>query len=428
MSIIAPGMSPFESSLAVLGAISSLTGLHSWFTGIHTGRRMDQILEAVKKGGGRHEQLSENVTYTDIEEVRVLEGRSEKFSRLSDMESLLSPIQKMLNADLLSTALISTPELLRQQFRRDPWEVLVEIRPFSRAQRPTNPALLPILFQEEGEYYVGWQTKGVIETVLGAEYTPYEIVQPFSKAPPDPWVSGKDTELSIGGVSFRMIWIAPGTFWMGSPDEDKEAYKDEKPRHKVTLTEGFWMAEVPCTQALWQAITGESPSRFKGTQNPVERVSWNNIQTALNALNEREPALGFRLPTEAEWEYCCRADTETPRYETLDRVAWYGDNSDGTTHPVGQKVPNSWGLYDTLGNVWEWCQDGDGPYSDTPIVNPLGPRKGVCRVLRGGSWSSSPRHVRAAYRNDDPPSGNISLYGFRLSRGLSASRQGTRRV
>ena len=191
--------------------------------------------------------------------------------------------------------------------------------------------------------------------------------KPPKKKSSELWVPGEDTQLSIGGVSFKMIWIEPGTFWMGSPDDDEEAYSDdEKPRHKVTLTEGFWMAETPCTQALWEAMTGKNPSEFKGAQNPVENVSWDDIQAVLWALNERQSNLGLRLPTEAEWEYACRAGTQTPRYGKLDEVAWYRGNrlhrgnSRGTTHPVGQKAPNPWGLYDTLGNVWEWCQDWHG--------------------------------------------------------------------
>ena len=225
-------------------------------------------------------------------------------------------------------------------------------------------------------------------------------------------------------VLFRMRWCPPGEFWMGSSDGDKEARDNEKPRHQVTLTEGFWIAETPCTQALWEAMTGENPSKFKGAQNPVESVSWRMIQTTLKVLNKRQPTLGLRLPTEAEWEYACRAGTQTPRYGKLDEVAWYHGNSNGTTHPVGQKAPNPWGLYDTLGNVWEWCQDWHGPYSKTPVVNPLGIKEGVDRVLRGGRWLNSAQFVRAAYRSPlFAPASWISSCGFRLSRGHGAPSQ-----
>ena len=253
--------------------------------------------------------------------------------------------------------------------------------------------------------------------------------KPPKKKSSELWVRGEDTRLSIGGVSFKMIWIEPGTFWMGSPHDDDDAYDDEKPRHQVTLT-GFWMAETPCTQALWEAMTGKNPSEFKGAQNPVDNVSWDDIQAVLRALNERQSNLGLRLPTEAEWEYACRAGTQTPRYGKLDEVAWHRGNSNRTTtHPVGQKTPNPWGLYDTLGNVWEWCQDGYRSYSKTPVENPLGPKEGVRRVLRGGSWSSSARYVRAAYRVRRDPTGRNSAFGFRLSRGHGApSQSGARRA
>ena len=248
--------------------------------------------------------------------------------------------------------------------------------------------------------------------------------KPPKKKSSDLWVPGKDTQLSIGGVAFKMTWIEPGTFWMGSPDDDEEAFNREKPRHKVTLTEGFWMAETPCTQALWEAMTGnENPSRFQGAQNPVENVSWDDIQAVLKALNGRQSNLGLRLPTEAEWEYACRAGTQTPRYGKLDEVAWYDRNSNGMTHLVGQKPPNPWGLYDTLGNVWEWCQDWYGPYSKTPVVNPLGPEEGVYRVLRGGSWSDPAQCVRAAYRYGYDPADGVSSYGLRLSRGRGVPSQ-----
>ena len=122
------------------------------------------------------------------------------------------------------------------------------------------------------------------------------------------------------------------------------------------------------------------------------------------------PGLELRLPTEAQWEYACRAGTETARYGELEAIAWYGDNSGGETHPMKQKAPNAWGLYDMLGNVWEWCQDWYGPYSDAPTIDPTGPREGVYRVLRGGSWGYSARYVRAAFRSRNGPA-----YGSRAA-------------
>ena len=229
-------------------------------------------------------------------------------------------------------------------------------------------------------------------------------------------------------VLFRMRWCPPGAFWMGSPDSDKEAYESEKPRHRVRLTEGFWLAEKPCTQAIWKALGRRNLSEFKGAERPVEGVSWESIQKGLKALNERLPGFEARLPTEAQWEYACRAGTDTPRYGALDEVAWYSGNSGGETHPVGLKMPNPWGFYDMLGNVWEWCQDGLRDYStqhSASIETPLGPiGKGVYRVLRGGGWGLPARFVRAAYRVRYDPARRYSHFGFRLSRGHGAPSQG----
>jgi formylglycine-generating enzyme required for sulfatase activity len=132
----------------------------------------------------------------------------------------------------------------------------------------------------------------------------------------------------------------------------------------------------------------------------VEKVSWDNVQAFLHTLNEREASGHYRLPTEAQWEYACRAGTKTPRYHPdVNAIAWYRENSNDSTQPVGQKVPNAWGLYDMLGNVWEWCHDGKRMYTADAVIDPMGPTDaGASPVYRGGSWSSHTRTVRAAYR------------------------------
>ncbi len=162
-------------------------------------------------------------------------------------------------------------------------------------------------------------------------------------------------------------------------------------------TGDLWLAETPCTQELWEAVMGDNPSHFKGDdRRPVERVSWDDVQRFLDAIGE-----GYRLPTEAEWERACRAGTTGKRYGKKKKIAWYAENSNGATHPVGQKLPNDWGLRDMLGNVWEWCQD----------------RRGSRRVVRGGSWLDYARYCRAAARYAiDPELRNLNV-GFRWSRG-----------
>ena len=185
-----------------------------------------------------------------------------------------------------------------------------------------------------------------------------------------------DVVFSEAQVRFRMRWIEPGTFTMGSPDDEVGRQDHEGPQHQVTLTQGFWLADTPCTQAVYAAVMGTSPSRFKGADRPVEEVSWDDAQEFLQRINERLPGSAFMLPTEAQWEYAARAGTTAARYGALDAIAWYGGNGEGQTHSVKQKQPNAWGLYDTLGNVWEWTQDGAeqrplAPYGKTPRTDPV---------------------------------------------------------
>ena len=215
----------------------------------------------------------------------------------------------------------------------------------------------------------------------------------------------------------RLRWIPPGRFWMGSPEEEQGRYDGEGPRHQVTLRDGYWLFDTPCTQALWEAVMGKNPSRFKGGDRPVEQVSWNDAQDFLKRINGQIPGLALSLPSEARWEYACRAGTETAIYTgDLDSIAWYSGNSKEGTHPVKLKRANSWGLYDMLGNVWEWCQDGMRDYDQDAQINPMGPLSaGADRVLRGGSWFSFARFVRAAYRGLDRPGLRLDDAGFRCA-------------
>lgn len=286
--------------------------------------------------------------------------------------------------------------------------------------------------------------------------------------PPD-WASewGEDrygvfVAFTLGDVTQRMRWIPPGRFWMGAPEEEtKGLAKDddevgwfaaEHPRHQVVITRGFWLFDTPCTQALWEAVMGDNPSRFKSSDRPVEQVSWNEVQDFMSRINARIPGLALSLPTEAQWEHACRAGTETALYNgpieilgqnnapALDPIAWYGGNSGvdfelpegedsslwpekqyrhskAGTHPVGKKRPNPWGLYDMLGNVWEWCVDGWRAYGSGPEIDPRGPMDaGAGRVIRGGSWSDYARNCRSAYRDRGGPGFRYSPLGFRCAR------------
>jgi formylglycine-generating enzyme required for sulfatase activity len=220
----------------------------------------------------------------------------------------------------------------------------------------------------------------------------------------------------------EFILIPAGEFQMGG--NDKEAYEDERPVHRVHITRPFYLGKYPVTQAQWEAVMGNNPSRFTGDPNrPVENVSWTEAQEFLRKLSEKEGKQPYRLPTEAEWEYAARAGS-TAKYcfgndeEQLGQYAWYGKDAGGSTHPVGQLKPNAWGLYDVHGNVWEWVNDWfDGAYyQKSPVEDPKGPEMGEDRIVRGGSWGDDPRFLRVSYRYGGAPGYRNGLVGFRCAR------------
>ncbi len=212
----------------------------------------------------------------------------------------------------------------------------------------------------------------------------------------------KKQTFTVNGVSFVMVEVKGGTFTMGATSEQVGDSRDnEKPAHSVTLS-SYHIGQTEVTQALWQAVMGSNPSYFKGSNRPVERVSWEDCQEFLSRLN-RITGKRFRLPTEAEWEYAARGGHSGGyKYSgsnNINDVAWYNDNSGSTTHPVAIKQPNELGLYDMSGNVWEWCSDWYGDYSSSAQSNPTGPSSGSYRVFRGGSWSYFARHCRVSSRS-----------------------------
>jgi len=235
---------------------------------------------------------------------------------------------------------------------------------------------------------------------------------PGYSSEPEP---AKDLTLDLGGaVTMKLVLIRPGKFMMG----------EEKDRHEVTLSKPFYMGVTEVTQAQYQAVMGTNPSNFKGETNPVETVSWNDATEFCKKLSE-QTRRAVRLPTEAEWEYACRAGTATAfsfgdADSTLGDYAWYTSNSGSTTHPVGQKKPNAWGLYDMHGNVWEWCADWYGDYPKGAVTDPQGPASGTARVLRGGSWGSAPATCRSAHRFYLTPAYRYYYCGFRVVVSVSA--------
>lgn len=228
------------------------------------------------------------------------------------------------------------------------------------------------------------------------------------------------------------VFVGPGNFTMGSPPGESIRDNDEV-SHMVTLTRGFWLKSTEVTQIEWISVMGTSPSHFNscGDTCPVEEVSWDDATAYCDALSKKEGLTacyeagtfkgvdceGYRLPTEAEWEYAARAGATGARYGDLDAIAWYDDNSGTTTHPVGQKQPNAWGLSDMLGNVWEWCQDWYGDYSGD-ATDPVGPQSGSNRVIRGGGWHAVATGVGAAVRYWLAPAQRNGFLGFRPARTL----------
>ncbi len=243
-----------------------------------------------------------------------------------------------------------------------------------------------------------------------------------------------------------MVLIPAGTFRMGNITNHPDGWAEEKPVHEVTITRPFLIGPTEVTQEQYEAVMGSNPSNFKGADLPVERVSWYEAVEFCNELSRQEgrdlcysgggtsilcdfTANGYRLPTEAEWEYACRAGTETDFHTgnmtspwgfdpALDRAGWFNQNSGLTTHPVGGREPNAFGLYDTHGNVWEWCWDwyGDGYYAASPADDPRGPASGTSRVRRGGSYNYFARYFRSAARLDGSPGGRSNTRGFRFVR------------
>ena len=228
-----------------------------------------------------------------------------------------------------------------------------------------------------------------------------------------PLNSGINFNVVVKGYSFTMVYVEGSTFTMGCTS----GYDDEKPVHSVTLS-SYYIGEYEVTQALWIAVTGNNPSKFKGDNLPVEMVSWNDVQDFIFKLN-RLTGKKFRLPTEAEWEYAARGGKKSKGYKysgsnTATDVAWYGENSNGITHPVGTKQTNELGIYDMSGNVGEWCQDWYDNYSSVSQTNPIGALSGVSCVIRGGSWDSNANCVCVSVRGGDAPSRH-GIIGFRLA-------------
>jgi formylglycine-generating enzyme required for sulfatase activity len=259
---------------------------------------------------------------------------------------------------------------------------------------------------------------GAIQSYNNSGSSEYSNIEYFDLSSSDP------TFTNSLGMTF--VSIPAGTFTMGSPEDElgRDSYETQ---HQVTLTQGYYMQTTEVTQGQWEAVMGSNPSYYSdcGTICPVEDVSWDEVQEFINELNQLGEGT-YSLPTEAQWEYAARAGSTTAfangeitgtgvGYDpNLDAMGWYLYNSDDEAHPVAQKTPNAWGLYDMHGNVYEWCQDWYDSYISESVTDPAGPSSGSYRVLRGGSWYSNAQDCRSALRYNLTPGGSISFIGFRL--------------
>ncbi len=277
--------------------------------------------------------------------------------------------------------------------------------------------LINILLGKDSQDYHGWDNVDSEGGVDGSDLN-YLINIVLGKVNPNQ----PQTEIFyVNGIAFTMVNVEGGTFTMGATEEQgDDADEDEIPAHQVTVS-SFTIGETEVTQALWEAVMGDNPSRNTAdTQCPVDRVTWNDCQQFITKLNELT-GLTFRLPTEAEWEFAARGGNKSNGFKyagsnTIDDVAWYEDNSGTSSHAVATKAPNELGLYDMNGNVWEWCLDWYGDYSSDAQTDPTGPASGEVRVVRGGGWPDSAYYCRVTIRGGLDPSDAFSCFGLRLAR------------
>ena len=291
--------------------------------------------------------------------------------------------------------------------------------PWATAQTPAGLDL---------QVYAGLSITGRVGAVYSVEYVTdlartnsWRCLE-FLQLPASPWLWADKSAPATGRRFYRaeeytpptnMVFIPPGTFRMGSSTNEVDRDVNEGPQTAVTISRGFWMGKYEVIQGEYLALIGSNPSQYKGDPNrPVEWLTWADAKAYCATLTDRERAAGrignnvvYRLPTEAEWEYACRAWTSTrfshgddPGYTNLTNYGWYSDNCGGTTHPVGQKLPNPWGLYDMHGNVWEWCQDSLGSYAGGIALDPMGPGTASIGAFRGGFYGDFARYTRSASR------------------------------
>ena len=453
--------------ISTLSILSGVAGLHNWFTGITSSKILDQLLKDNKILHDKIEKISDRLFYIDeILEVKDRTKNSqEKLVNKRELREVLEPIQKCLNEYTLSTSVISTPHKLISAMTKDPWQVLFNITSINNLDRPTNPEAIPILFTDSDKFYVGWQMKGTLPLLFDCEYDPdtglllafnslnkNDIKVKSEKHDTDNQIkttkSSKYTnkEIHLKENNFKIpikspdikkskvmdeiefIFIPGGTFEMG--DVFGDGQNIERPVHRVKI-EPFYLSKYPITFKQFDPLKsygGEDDNHWGRGNRPVINVNWYGAKDFCRTLSEQTGKY-IRLPTEAEWEYAARecgkeikwAGTNNP--EALGNYAWYDKNSDDTTHPVGEKMPNELGLYDMCGNVSEWCASHGwmwNKYEEGTFENSLSlchydafPDGQVC--IRGGAYNWDALKIRCSFRGaymDDEHYLNI---GFRCA-------------
>ena len=395
-----------------------------WNIGMCRLQREDTIMVQCEKCGSKWEAssaYSKSLSACPFCGAMLLE--EEKARGYGKMDEFLGYMVKVYGEELyrnperlknLIGDLYGGEERVKKLFRRALVEEKLSVKVYEIAQKPKDERKpfynrLAIQFAEGNYFSLELSLKVVGSLVSGLTGEVLEGAQPESK----------NRIVQVGNVRFEMVYVEGGTFRMGATEEQGEdACDDENPVHRVTLS-SYLIGKHEVTQALWEEVMGCNPSKNKqGGDYPVENVSWFDCQEFIGKLNART-GMQFRLPTEAEWEYAARGGDRSKGYKyagsgNLDEVGWYGGNSGKHTHPVGEKKPNELGLYDMSGNVWEWCQDWYGDYTDEAQTNPTGPQSGGVRVLRGGSSWLNARFCRVSYRCSGDPGNRYGSIGLRL--------------
>ena len=390
---------------------------------IQYGKALDSLLNSFKQKG-------------DIEKYLVLEAEKKRFDEEntvrppSEAEEAFRAAVKVYNkasVDLLKKYILALDGLIKNLMMADRIEEAKEAKVEKEravSQYETAETMLHKTKPVNESKNVSGDPNVFTNPETDAEDQTHEdaTVEPATPSVKE----GGPISVNLGGdVKLEMVWIRPGGFMMGSPNSEKGRDKGEGPVHRVMFRKGFWMGKYEVTQEQWEQVMGNNPNNFKRPQNPVELVSWSDCQDFVAKLNQRAEVkrqarnAKFRLPTEAEWEYACRAGTSTRFYSgdsesDLNRVAWYLENSGKDAHHVGQKPPNRFGLFDMLGNVQEWCQDRLGDYPEGLVTDPTGAPEGSSYICRGGNFASEDFITRSATRNYGPSGARFPGLGLRL--------------